>query len=357
MHIQKRINSLLTKRIQTSVLVLTLFSLCYMVYVHSEGLIQLRLEKPSEEFNDFLQLHELDETDLSKSENIFFIESSGSKIGSSDIGDLKKRDSCCIESAALMNPDSRIRVIFVSRLKLNISEFVKSLLNYENVAFHRINLKDVTKDTIAEEWINSEKIYNTSFIPNNISNFLRLFLLWKYGGTYLDLDVISLSSINTIGEDNFITVEEKSTLNNAIIRFDSMSTGHTLAETLLRDFMESYDGRRWGHNGPNLVTRVLKTFCEFPNVFPEEKFNCSGVTILPKKMCSEIFYKEVKQLFSEDPEVLENTLGRLEDSHLIHLYNLFSRGLKVKTNSKTAIIEIAKDQCPIVLSNSGDYFD
>ncbi|CRK94603.1 CLUMA_CG008103, isoform A [Clunio marinus] len=314
--------------------------------------------KPSEELKGFLPLKDFNDTNLSKSERIFFIESSGVKLGSSDIGDLKERASCSIESAALLNPDSIIYVIFVSRIKLNISETVKSIMNYKNVELCRINLRDFIQGSIAESWIESDKLYDSSFLGNNISNFLRLFLLLKYGGTYLDTDVISKASINSIEENNFIGVESfdeqhnTSLINNAIMRFESMSIGHELVEKFLSEFMTNYNGHAWAWNGPHLVTQVINKFCDLPRKPINEKYNCSGVTILPTKMCSEISFREIGVLFSEDSSVYEKTLERIKDSSLVHLFNRMSQGHKVRTNSKTAIIEMAKQYCPIVLSNS-----
>lgn len=60
----------------------------------------------------------------------------------------------------------------------------------------------------------------------------------RYGGTYLDLDIISQTSLDSIDETNFIfaqnnNMSKRDALNNAIMSLDSHS-GHHIAELLIK---------------------------------------------------------------------------------------------------------------------------
>lgn len=97
-------------------------------------------------------------------------------------------------------------------------------------------------------------------LMQNLSNVMRLVALYKYGGIYLDTDMIVLKSFsdlrNTVGAQSMDLVNGKWTrLNNAVLVFDR---NHTVVLKFIREFDRTFDGNKWGYNGPYLVSRVLK---------------------------------------------------------------------------------------------------
>ncbi|KAJ4976672.1 hypothetical protein NE237_001778 [Protea cynaroides] len=81
-------------------------------------------------------------------------------------------------------------------------------------------------------------------LAQNLSNLLRLAVLYKYGSVYLDTDFIVLKKFsglrNSIGAQSMDAKTRKWTnLNNV-------------------EFSLTFDGNKWGHNGPYLVSRVVK---------------------------------------------------------------------------------------------------
>lgn len=113
--------------------------------------------------------------------NIFFIESSGAKDNDSNTPvSLTSRSACCIESAAIKNPDYNIFIVIVTRNLLNATKQIQILKSYKNVNFLHVDLHLFSRDTPLEEWIDSGKLYDTDFIAENVSNILRILLLWKY---------------------------------------------------------------------------------------------------------------------------------------------------------------------------------
>jgi lactosylceramide 4-alpha-galactosyltransferase len=150
--------------------------------------------------------------------NIFFIETSGVLPNFTNTpATLTTRQACSVESAALTNPNAYIFVIFVSKSSLGNSRPMQVLKKLKNVIFLRLNLIEFTRKTPIGEWIRGGKIYETHFLRENISNILRVLLLWKYGGFSLDLDVLSQIPIDEIKERNFIVAEYKNlTVYNAL---------------------------------------------------------------------------------------------------------------------------------------------
>lgn len=115
--------------------------------------------------------------DLSESKNIFFLETAHS-LKNVEVS-LTNRQACSIESAALMNPDAQISVIFVTNSALIFTQIIEALIKYANVAFYRLDLLEFSLNTPLEDWIKSNVLYDTKFLMETISDIVRLQLLWR----------------------------------------------------------------------------------------------------------------------------------------------------------------------------------
>lgn len=115
---------------------------------------------------------------LENENNVFFIETSCMEKCESVT--LNSRQACSIESAAMMNPQANIVIVFVTDLnRIEQSETIQSLMRYRNIKFYRLNLFEFVVDTPAEHFVWSLKLYNSKYLNNNVSNILRLLLLWR----------------------------------------------------------------------------------------------------------------------------------------------------------------------------------
>lgn len=97
-------------------------------------------------------------------------------------------------------------------------------------------------------------------LMQNLSNLMRLVALYKYGGIYLDTDIIVLKSLadlrNVVGAQSIDPdTRQWSRLNNAVLVFDK---AHPLVYKFIKEFAEKFDGSKWGYNGPYLVSRVVE---------------------------------------------------------------------------------------------------
>ncbi|XP_073271478.1 uncharacterized protein [Primulina huaijiensis] len=114
------------------------------------------------------------------------------------------------------------------------------------------------KKTPAETWL--KEIRNGSRDPGqiplaqNLSNLMRLAALYKYGGVYLDTDFVILRDFsvlkNVIGAQSVDIKGNWTRLNNAVLVFNRK---HPLVHKFMEEFASTFDGNRWGHNGPYLV--------------------------------------------------------------------------------------------------------
>ncbi|KAM0030191.1 putative glycosyltransferase, DXD sugar-binding, alpha 1,4-glycosyltransferase [Helianthus debilis subsp. tardiflorus] len=101
------------------------------------------------------------------------------------------------------------------------------------------DLNYLFKNTMAEPWFMklTKGDLDVGYVPlgQNLSNLLWLCLLYKFGGVYMDTDVMW------------------SRLNNAVMVFDKM---HPLVYKFIEEFALTFNGNKWGHNGLYLVLRL-----------------------------------------------------------------------------------------------------
>ena len=131
-----------------------------------------------------------------------------------------------------MNPDVQIFFTFAtntSSLLMENSELLEVLSNYYNINFRFVNPKELSKGTFIEEFFTKELLTQSRYHVANRANALRILLMSKYGGQYLDLDVISLVSMDAVNLTNFGCVQSQDVVNNAVLNFD-VEKGQKLLE-------------------------------------------------------------------------------------------------------------------------------
>ncbi|QCD76732.1 lactosylceramide 4-alpha-galactosyltransferase [Vigna unguiculata] len=191
----------------------------------------------------------------------------------------------------------------------------------------------IFKNTHAELWFNrlKEGYVNPGEVSlgQNLSNLLRLALLYKFGGTYIDLDVIVLKSFsklrNTVGAQTFdVRTGKWSRLNNAVLIFDKK---HPLLLKFIEEFALTFDGNKWGHNGPYLISRVVSRVNGTPG------FN---FTVLPPSAFYPVDWRGIRGLFGDGirSKWWVNKMKQIrKESFALHLWNRHSRTLKVVKGS------------------------
>ncbi|XP_010935633.1 uncharacterized protein [Elaeis guineensis] len=179
-------------------------------------------------------------------------------------------------------------------------------------------------------------------LGQNLSNLLRLAVLYKFGGIYIDTDVLVMKSF--LGLKNVIGAQAVdaetgnwSRLNNAVMIFDRR---HPLLYKFIEEFVLTFDGNKWGHNGPYLVSRVVSRVIGRPGFM---------FTVLPPVAFYPVDWNRIEGLF-QGPQggnhskwVMAKLDTIWEESFAVHLRNKQSRGMKVE--EKSAIARIMLDCC------------
>lgn len=122
-----------------------------------------------------------------------------------------------------ISPDRLVFVLFLREqfeCKNNTKAMV-SLRNYPNIRFRHIDLFTYVYGTLFEDFILSGIMKKGKWKVEQHSDMLRLLTLWKFGGIYMDLDVVSLRPLPLI---NFIGSEyPEELLASAVIGMQSRS--------------------------------------------------------------------------------------------------------------------------------------
>lgn len=85
----------------------------------------------------------------------------------------------------------------------------------------------------------SGKVYQSNVAAVHLSDVMRLIALYRYGGIYLDMDMIALRNFDTLPL-NFFAQEFDGYLNNGALGVSHTGFGHQLYEKVLRYMLYSY---------------------------------------------------------------------------------------------------------------------
>lgn len=148
------------------------------------------------------------------------------------------RQACAIESAALHNPNHDVFVIFFASpvgIKRNKSlpQFYDKLRMYSNIHMRNMNLWRYSIGTPIAEWLKTDQLFKSAYLFEHIADIFRMITLFRFGGYYMDLDVIVLKNIDDLGE-NFIGNDWGFVLNTAFLHLNNYGIGK---EILQRYFM------------------------------------------------------------------------------------------------------------------------
>jgi lactosylceramide 4-alpha-galactosyltransferase len=116
-----------------------------------------------------------------------------------------------------------IYFIFVTNstgIDMQYSDLIESLMTYHNIHMRFLNPIEFSRGTLLEDFFHRNKLKDSNFPIEHMSDVLRVLLLNKYGGQYLDLDVLSLIPLSTANQVNFACPEDKNVVTNAVLNFD-----------------------------------------------------------------------------------------------------------------------------------------
>ncbi len=95
-----------------------------------------------------------------------------------------------------------------------------------------MNIYKYSEGTPAETFFRIKKFEASLYPIPHLSDVLRVLTLWKYGGTYLDLDIVVQKPLDSIPE-NYAGLEESNSVGSSILNVDKNGLGHKMMDESL----------------------------------------------------------------------------------------------------------------------------
>ncbi|RNA42330.1 lactosylceramide 4-alpha-galactosyltransferase-like [Brachionus plicatilis] len=272
--------------------------------------------------------------------NIFLLETDKSRKF------LDYKQMCSIESAAFNNPKADVHTVSLgAKLDSNL------LKKYPNIKFTVADESEVFNNTpLMAWWLSHEKeLLKSHYWIHDLSDAMRVALLYKYGGYYSDLDTITIRELTSLVQRNglgYITEFSKPSLGNGVLVFGK---NHSFLQHVIADFSQNYKANEWGHNGPKLFMRSLKAYCKTENIYEEltSSTRKCDVELFPESFFYPINWENVKKLFLKNGLI---DIYSFKDTYSVHFYGKFSQQFAVKYNDFSLYEFFANKNCPFVYS-------
>ena len=169
--------------------------------------------------------------------------------------------------------------------------------SYGNIKFYSVNIEKLAKGSplglnFAFHFIHLLLLFSESFFHDasyrksqdaivHLSDALRVLLIWKFGGFYLDLDYVVINKMTQY--ENFVVsnnVGKYGVTNNAF----SFPHSHHFLSNVMTKMKESYNANCWSCIGPGLFTQSLQNISEDKlisvNVIPLERYKVSIMKVI-----------------------------------------------------------------------------
>ncbi|NXK88389.1 A4GAT galactosyltransferase, partial [Formicarius rufipectus] len=248
--------------------------------------------------------------------------------------------SCSVESAARANPKASVVVLMRGLARGNTSlpeHWVFSLLScFPNVQIRPLDLSELFSGTPLQQWYSRPlRSWEPYFLPV-LSDACRIVLMWKYGGIYLDTDFIVLKNLENL--TNSLGIQSEDVLNGAFLSFQPK---HEFMQLCMEDFVKNYNIWIWGHQGPELLTRVFKRWCSIRTI---RSMSCKGVRALDPETVYPIPWQNWKKLFEATSAVEFHKL--LKNTYAVHVWNKLSHDARLEIHSQALLAQLYSQFCP-----------
>ncbi|XP_068136510.1 alpha-1,4-N-acetylglucosaminyltransferase-like [Hyperolius riggenbachi] len=250
---------------------------------------------------------------------------------------------CVIESAARIYPDRPV-VYFMKGLgnitteeeEENTRRHFPTLSSFPNVYFFPLRMDELFNNTPLMTWFKKTDPKKERYWTHVSSDACRFAMIWKYGGIYMDTDVIS---IRPIPEADFLAGEHSQSTSSAVF---GLSPHHNLTWQFMESFVENYRGDKWGHQGPVVFTRLVTKLCGTSVLESKEDTTCANISYFKPGRFYPILYSSWKKYF----EVWPN-LPTFDNSYALHLWNYMNSEHKsMVPGSNTLVEHLYQDYCP-----------
>ncbi|XP_064104055.1 lactosylceramide 4-alpha-galactosyltransferase-like [Macrobrachium nipponense] len=248
------------------------------------------------------------------------------------------------------------------------------LTNLHNVLFSLLDLDELFLDSPLQHWYQGRLwLINEEHQSAFMSDASRAEILRKYGGTYMDMDALTLRPLPN--RTNYLGRIDNETITGAIISI--VKGGHHLSQILVKSLPEAFDPFQTESIGPSLVTSALRELCpgnltsstysrRLSNASNDDEVSayledtspyfqtpeiCSNLTIFPEKMFYPIgfhFNTGERYLLFKRGHGYGQKFLRTSKAYSLHLYSSLTWMEEVMSGGDSIMEEAMRRNCPSV---------
>ncbi|XP_063897391.1 lactosylceramide 4-alpha-galactosyltransferase [Helicoverpa armigera] len=148
-------------------------------------------------------------------------------------GGLTIRQACSVEAAARAHPEHIIYVLFSCPVTncAQKTTCLATLLEFPNVKFLRVDITEFSKGTAVQSIVLND-IKLSQYPIQHAADILRILTLNKWGGMYLDTDMIVTRSLEHLPK-NFVAKENLDDVASGILSFAKDGIGANITNKIL----------------------------------------------------------------------------------------------------------------------------
>ncbi|XP_026384965.1 uncharacterized protein At4g19900-like [Papaver somniferum] len=224
-----------------------------------------------------------------------------------------------LESLLYHHPDACV-MVFSETIELDFfRDFVKDGFR---IAVAMPNLDELLENTPTHEFVSAWFEWRkTNFYPVHYSELIRLAALYKFGGLYLDSDIVVLKPLASV--NNFVSMEDQlgnGSFTGAAMAFKKSSP---FIMKCLKEYYETYDDTLLRWNGGELLERVGKQSSSINNSSNKQL----DTSMQPSSLFFSVGRKNITRYFNapadETERAEQDILFRriLKESYIFHFWN------------------------------------
>ncbi|XP_006012256.1 lactosylceramide 4-alpha-galactosyltransferase [Latimeria chalumnae] len=267
-------------------------------------------------------------------------------VETTDAVELTPLTVCAVESAARVYPTRPVN-FFLRGFQGNASQYtspryltIPILSSIKNIHIYPLKLEILFHRTPLLNWFKSVRPFWQRYWTLVLSDASRLAMLWKFGGIYLDTDIISIRAIPVT---NFLCAEGPQSANGAALGFEDH---HNFIWDCMVDFVCHFNGNVFGNQGPKLVSRILKKWCGTQHLGDVIDKQCGGVSYLSSRRFYPIPYFNWTRYFeSWEAEQVEAFFSQTYGAHVWNFMNT-KQQMKVEAGTGALLEELFRIFCP-----------
>ncbi|KAJ8979415.1 hypothetical protein NQ317_015847 [Molorchus minor] len=292
-------------------------------------------------------LPEITDAHPKKGRSIFFHETSCNSYYNGKIT-IGARQACAVESAANMNPNFDV---YLFGENTQSDRILKALLTYKNLNILHLDFEKYTKNTPVEDLYTSGAIENSDYPMSHASDVLRYLTLWKYGGIYLDLDVVVIKSLENI-QPNYAGSESDFNVAAGILSFSPTASAIIWRKPVWMTSKAALTAT----TGATTVQVLLRSICGVHKAKEMSHRDCQGFSVYPQEKFYAIPWWNWTMYF--DAAAADTVFKLSKNSQIIHVWNKHSEHIQIPLSSGTPApyLMYAKEFCPKTVEQCDEFF-